>query len=135
MKSTNKANLILAQQEVENFVQHIETWFNGTATDKTALYQCISTAFDPAFTMQTGDGNTIDYATFLPWLTAVYGQFPTRKVQLEDLAGYATQHHAVIQFIEIQQTDEMITKRKSSAVFILQDNKALWYHLVEQWID
>lgn len=35
---------------------------------------------------------------------------------------------------ETQVTGEITTKRKSSAVFLLNKEKALWLHLIENWI-
>jgi len=32
-------------------------------------------------------------------------------------------------------TDCLQTTRKASAVFVIKDSKALWYHLIEQWIN
>ncbi|PYF74702.1 hypothetical protein [Pedobacter nutrimenti] len=133
MKTPDSLNVTIAKQQVKEFCKNIEIWFNGTASGKDTLYQRISTSFDSSFAMITGDGNEINYQTFLTWLTSVYGQFPTRKIQVSDLKGYSTSHHVLVQFTEAQFTDDLITKRQSSAVFVIHQKKALWYHLVEQW--
>lgn len=135
MKTQDGLNVKIAEQQVKEFCKNIEIWFNGNATSKDTLYQRISTSFDPSFAMITGDGNEINYQSFLTWLPSVYGQFPTRKIQVSDLKGYGTSHHVLVEFTETQFTDDLITKRQSSAVFVINQEKALWYHLVEQWVE
>lgn len=125
--------LALGQQQVRDFCTHIEQWFNGTATDKQMLYDALINTFHPAFTLRNGDGQTIDFPMLTQWLQQVYGQFPTRTVTLENLNGYATAHHVVVTYTEIQITGDSQNKRTASAVFLLQEGKALWYHLVEDW--
>jgi hypothetical protein len=133
MKTQDSLNIKIAKQQVNEFCKNIEIWFNGKATSKDTLYQHISSAFDPSFKMITGDGNEISYQSFLAWLPSVYGQFPARKIQVSDLKGYGTPHHVLVEFTETQFTDDLVTKRRSSAVFVINQEKALWYHLVEQW--
>lgn len=135
MKTQDSLNVKIAEQQVKEFCKNIEIWFNGNATSKDTLYQCISTSFHSSFTMITGDGNEINYQTFLTWLTSVYGQFPARKIHVSDLKGCGTSYHVLVQFTEAQFTGDLITKRQSSAVFVINQKKALWYHLVEQWVD
>lgn len=126
--------LALGQEQVQHFCANIQQWFNGNATNKQALYQAIVDTFHPAFQLVNGDGQTINFSMLTQWLQQVYGQFPTRTVKLENLNGYATAHHVVVTYTEIQTTGETQNTRNASAVFIIQDNQALWYHLVEQWV-
>lgn len=135
MKTQDSLNVKIAEQQVKEFCKNIEIWFNGNATSRDTLHQRISTSFDSSFKMITGDGNEINYQSFLTWLPSVYGQFPTRKIQVSDLKGCGTSHHVLVQFTETQFTDDLITKRQSSAVFVINQEKALWYHLVEQWVE
>ena len=130
----NSNALVLGQEQVQQFCANIQQWFNGNATNKKALYQAITSTFDPNFQLINGDGQTINFSMLTQWLQQVYGQFPTRTVKLENLNGYATAHHVVVTYTEIQTTGETQNTRNASAVFIIQDNQALWYHLVEQWV-
>lgn len=130
----NSHALALGQEQVQHFCTNIQQWFNGNATNKKALYQAITSTFDPNFQLINGDGQTINFSMLTQWLQQVYGQFPTRTVKLENLNGYATAHHVVVTYTEIQTTGEKQNTRNASAVFIIQDNQALWYHLVEQWV-
>lgn len=126
--------LELGKQQVIDFHVNIQTWFNGTARDKDALYQMIVKSFNPSFVMTNGDGKSMKYETFVQWLTTAYGIFPTRQIEVKDIKGYATFSHVIVNYIEIQQTDELRTERESSAVFTIEEGQAMWYHLVEKWI-
>lgn len=128
-------NLELGKKQVQDFCNNIQIWFNGTAVNQEHLYQQIVNTFDPAFKLINGDGDTIDFTMLTKWLKQVYGQFPTRIVSLQNLEGYATSHHVALSYIEIQSTGGIQTTRKASAVFVIKDSKALWYHLIEQWIN
>lgn len=127
--------LDLGKQQVEDFCTHIEIWFNGTAADPDALYEKILASFDPAFILINGDGHTVDFHALAQWLKGIYGQFPTRKVTLQNLTGLATTQHVLLSYTEIQCTDGIQNTRQASAVFRLDANQALWYHLVEEWIN
>ncbi|MGG5577656.1 hypothetical protein ACPDHL_09980 [Myroides sp. C15-4] len=126
--------LELGKQQVQDFCIDIEIWFNGTASDPNALYEKILASFDPAFILMNGDGHTIDFPSLTQWLQGVYGQFPTRKVTLQNLTGNATTQHILLTYTEIQVTDGIQNTRQASAIFRLHDNQALWYHLVEKWV-
>ena len=128
------SNLELGKQQVIDFHINIQTWFNGTASNKEELYQAIVSTFDPLFVMTNGDGKSMGYDTFTQWLTTAYGIFPTRQIEVKDIERYATFGHAVVHYIEIQQTDDLKTVRESSAVFTLKEGKAMWYSLVERWV-
>ncbi len=127
-------NLELGKKQVQDFCNNIQIWFNGTAVNQEHLYQQIVNTFDPAFKLINGDGDIIDFTMLTQWLKQVYGQFPTRIVSLQNLEGYATSHHVVLSYIEIQSTGGIQTTRKASAVFVIKESKALWYQLIEQWI-
>lgn len=131
MKTSN--NVELGKQQVLNFCKNIEIWFNGTASDPKLLYQAILHRFDPAFTLVNGDGDTIDFNQLSQWLEKVYGQFPTRKVVIQQLEGYATSQHILLTYTEIQYTEGLQNTRHASAVFVIREHQAFWYHLVEQW--
>ena len=126
--------LELGKQQVIDFHINIQTWFNGTAEDREALYKAIVTTFDPSFKMTNGDGNLVSYDAFTQWLPTVYGKFPTRQVEVKELKGYATFSHIIVEYIEIQQTEDIRTERESSAVFTLKDQQAIWYNLIERWV-
>ena len=126
--------LELGMKQVQDFCTHIEIWFNGTAADSDALYEQLLTSFDPSFTLINGDGNRINLDELALWLKGVYGQFPTRKVLLQNLSGYATTQHILVSYTEIQLTDDSQNTRQASAVFRFAHNQALWYHLVEEWV-
>ncbi|MDR2283764.1 MAG: hypothetical protein LBE37_11170 [Sphingobacterium sp.] len=133
----NKAlmqNLELGKWQVRDFCKHIEVWFNGTADGKDDLYRIITDSFSPSFSMVTGDGEVIGYAIFRSWLHEVYGRFPTRRIEVKDISGYATTAHVLLQFVEIQWTDNLRTERLSSAVFLLEEDRAVWSHLIEEWV-
>ncbi|AJH15543.1 hypothetical protein [Myroides profundi] len=128
------SNLELGKQQVIDFHINIQTWFNGTASNKEVLYKAIVNTFDPSFKMTNGDGNSVSYDAFTQWLPTVYGKFPTRQVEVKELKGYATFSHIIVEYIEIQQTEGIRTERESSAVFTLKDQQAIWYNLIERWV-
>ncbi|MEJ5144771.1 MULTISPECIES: hypothetical protein [unclassified Sphingobacterium] len=133
MKTQN--SLELGKKQVQDFCNNIQVWFNGTAKNQKHLYEQIINTFAPAFKLVNGDGDVIDFTMLSQWLKQVYGQFPSRIVSLQKLEGYATSQHILVSYIEIQSTGEIQTIRQASAIFIIKDNKALWYHLIEKWID
>ncbi|MBB1137912.1 hypothetical protein [Myroides sp. WP-1] len=129
----NSNALALGQEQVRLFCLYIEQWFNGTATHRDDLYEAIIRTFHPAFHLINGDDQTINFSMLTQWLHQVYGQFPTRTVKIENFNGYASSHHVVVTYTEIQTTGDTQTTREASAVFLIEDNQALWYHLVEVW--
>lgn len=132
MNSVN--NLELGKQQVLDFHVNIQTWFNGTANDKEALLNAIVGTFNKSFVMTNGDGNSVTYQNFEQWLSTVYGKFPTRVIEVKNVEGYSTFAHVVVNYIEMQQTDEVRTERESSAVFTIEEGEAMWFHLIERWV-
>lgn len=133
MKTQN--NLELGKKQVQDFCNNIQVWFNGTAKNQEHLYEQIINTFSADFKLINGDREIVDFNMLSQWLKQVYGQFPTRIVSLQDLEGYATSHHILVSYIEIQSTGEIQTTRQASAIFVIKDNEAIWYHLIEHWIN
>ncbi|WP_164976645.1 hypothetical protein [Chryseobacterium sp. CH21] len=61
-------------------------------------------------------------------------RFPERNIQLENIEVTHSEHHGLAIYIETHVTGEITTKRKSSAIFLFDKEKALWLHLIENWI-
>ncbi|WP_160138302.1 hypothetical protein [Chryseobacterium sp. c4a] len=120
--------------ELKDFCENIENLFQGNAQNKDLLFKKILSGFSPEFKMINGDGNTITFAMFSDWLPSVFGKFPDRKVQIENIEIHQTEHHGLATYIEIQTTEGIANQRTGSAVFLCNEEKALWYHLVESWI-
>lgn len=120
-------------REIKEFHIDIEAWFHGKE-DRESLYQKLLSGFHADFKMITGNNDTITLAAFSEWLPGAYGQFPDRSIILEDIEVYATENHGLASYIEIQTTGSTVTRRKSSAVFVIRDDKAFWLHLIEKWI-
>lgn len=129
-----KDNLNLALQEVIDFHQNIALWFNGSATDKEELYHLIISKFSTSFSMTNGDNKTINFDAFCEWLPSSYACSPNISVNVQDIKGYSTVHHVLIEYIETQQSDIKNTIRKSSAVFLIENKQAKWLHLKETWL-
>lgn len=127
-------NLDAAIQEVIAFHQQIEIWFNGTATDQSALFTEITSAFSPLFAMRNGDGKIMAYEAFVQWLPTAYGLFPARRIEVDHIRGFATTQHVLVEYIEVQYTNEVKTTRRSSAVFVEEEAVVKWAHLLEQWV-
>lgn len=121
-------------KELQEFCGNIEKWFRGEEQDQEVLYQMILSGFSPDFKMTNGDGNTATLFMFSDWLPTVYGQFPERRVLIENIEIYHSDHHALATYTEIQATGDSVNTRKSSAVFLLNEDRALWLHLIENWI-
>ncbi|KMQ62958.1 hypothetical protein ACM46_13450 [Chryseobacterium angstadtii] len=120
-------------REIKEFHTDIEAWFHGEQ-DQENLYKKLLSGFDTDFKMTSGDGNTLSLDVLSEWLTGVYGQFPDRSIIIENIAVQTTDVHGLASYIEIQTTGSTVTRRKSSAVFLLNDERALWLHLIEKWI-
>lgn len=119
--------------EIKEFHTAIEAWFRGNG-DQDMLYQKLLSGFAPDFKMVSGNGNSITLAAFSEWLPGVYGKFPDRTIILENMEVESTESHGLASYIEIQITGSTTTHRQSSAVFVMDEEKALWLHLVEKWI-
>ncbi len=119
--------------EINEFHQDIEAWFRGEK-DQDVLYKKLLSGFDQDFKMTTGNGDTITLGAFSEWLPGAYAQFPNRSIIIESIVAEATESHGLASYIEIQTTGTTVTKRKSSAVFVIREEKALWLHLIENWI-
>ncbi|SIT19170.1 hypothetical protein SAMN05421786_10851 [Chryseobacterium ureilyticum] len=121
-------------KELNEFCENIEKWFRGNEKDQEALLKKILSGFSPDFKMINGDGNTATLSMFSEWLPSVFGKFPERSVQIENIQIHHSEHHGLATYTEIQTTEGITNKRKSSAIFVLNAEKALWFHLVEDWI-
>ncbi|ATL43473.1 hypothetical protein OZ664_11030 [Elizabethkingia sp. HX WHF] len=119
--------------ELREFCENIEKWFRGEANQET-LYHEILSGFSPDFRMINGDGDAVSFHMFSDWLPTVYGKFPSRSVALENVNIQYSDRHGLATYTEIQITGDVINKRKSSAIFLLEEDKALWFHLIENWI-
>lgn len=119
--------------ELSGFCENIEKWFRGEE-DQEALYHKILSGFSPDFRMINGDGDAVSFHMFSDWLPTVYGEFPSRSVALENVDIQYSDKHGLATYTEIQITGDAINKRKSSAVFLIEKDKALWQHLIEEWV-
>lgn len=120
--------------ELKDFCKNIEKWFQGSEQDQDALLRTILSGFSPDFKMVNGDGNTATLSLFSDWLPTVFGKFPERSVQIENIEIHSSEHHGLATYIEIQTTEGITNRRKASAVFLINEEKALWLHLIENWI-
>ncbi|PIF45440.1 hypothetical protein CLU96_2445 [Chryseobacterium sp. 52] len=131
LKRMNNTEKII--KEIKEFHKDIESWFRGEK-DQESLYKKLLSGFNPDFKMINGNNDTITLAAFSEWLPGAYGQFPERKITLENIEVYSTDDHGLASYIEIQTTGSKVTHRRSSAVFIIREDKAFWLHLIESWI-
>lgn len=121
-------------KEIIDFHEYIERWFHGQEKDQDALQQNLLSGFSSDFTMLNGNGDTVSLSALSDWLPAVYGKFPDRIVKLENIIITHTESHGLASYTEIQITGDTTTRRQSSAVFLIHEEKALWLHLIERWI-
>lgn len=120
--------------EIEGFHRNIEKWFQGKTENQESLYKELLSGFSTDFKMINGNGDTVTLSMLEDWLPSVFGKFPERTVQVENIEVNHSAHHGLATYIEIQITGETTNKRESSAVFLLNEEKALWLHLIENWI-
>ncbi|SFN79810.1 hypothetical protein SAMN05421594_4274 [Chryseobacterium oleae] len=120
-------------KEIKEFHTDIEAWFRGKE-DQKSLYKKLLDGFNPDFKMVNGNNNTITLTAFSEWLPGAYGQFPDRSIVLENIEVHITESHGLASYVETQTTGSTVTRRKSSAVFLIDKERASWLHLVEKWI-
>ncbi|REC46146.1 hypothetical protein [Chryseobacterium pennipullorum] len=129
MKNTEKIIL-----EITEFHSNIEKWFQGKTDSQEALYETLVSGFSPEFSMINGNGDTVTLQMLSDWLPTVFGKFPERRIQLENIVVENSDHHGLATYVETQVTGANSNKRQSSAVFVVTKEKALWLHLVEVWM-
>ncbi|WP_312285965.1 hypothetical protein [Chryseobacterium gleum] len=120
--------------EIIEFHQNIEKWFQGKTENRENLHRKLLSGFSPEFRMINGNGDTVTLSTLSDWLPSVFGKFPQRTIQVENIEVNHSEHHGVATYTETQVTGETVTRRASSAVFLLNEEKAFWLHLIERWI-
>ncbi|WP_223609447.1 hypothetical protein [Chryseobacterium sp. OSA05B] len=120
-------------QEIKEFHNDIEAWFRGKG-DQESLYKKLLAGFNADFKMVNGNSDTITFTDFSEWLPGAYGQFQDRNIVLENIEVHTTENHGLAFYIEIQTTGNTVTRRKSSAVFMIGEERAFWLHLIEKWI-
>jgi hypothetical protein len=120
--------------EIEGFHRNIEKWFQGKTEDQESLYKELLSGFSPDFKMINGNGDPVTLFMLGDWLPSVFGKFPKRNIEVENIKVHYSDHHGLATYIETQITGETTNKRQSSAVFLLNEEKALWLHLIENWI-
>lgn len=121
-------------KEIEEFHKNIEQWFQGKSENQDGLYTKLISGFSAEFRMINGNGDTVTLLMLSEWLPTVFGKFPDRSVQVENIEIFTSEYHGLATYTETQITDGIINKRKSSAVFLLNQERALWFHLIEKWI-
>ncbi|UKB85947.1 hypothetical protein LF887_10065 [Chryseobacterium sp. MEBOG06] len=121
-------------KEIKEFHKNIEKWFQGKSENQDGLYTKLISGFSPDFRMINGNGDTVTLPILSEWLPTVFGKFQDRSVQVENIEINTSEYHGLAAYTEIQITDGIINKRKSSAVFLLDEERALWFHLIEKWI-
>jgi len=121
-------------REIIEFHQNIEKWFQGKTENQQALYRTLLSGFSPEFRMTNGNGDTVTLSTLSDWLPTVFGKFPERIIQVENIEVNHSEYHGLATYTETQVTGKTVTRRASSAVFLLNQEKALWLHLIERWI-
>ncbi|WP_343687837.1 hypothetical protein [Chryseobacterium gleum] len=120
--------------EIIEFHQNIEKWFQGKTENRKNLHRKLLSGFSPEFRMINGNGDTVTLSMLSDWLPTVFGKFPQRTIQVENIEVNHSEHHGLATYTETQVTGETVTRRASSAVFLLHEEKALWLHLIERWI-
>lgn len=120
--------------EIEEFHRNIEKWFQGKTENQENLYKELLSGFSPDFKMINGNGDIVTLPMLRDWLPTVFGKFPERNIRVENIETNHSEHHGLATYIETQVTGDVTTKRKSSAIFLLNKEKALWLHLIENWI-
>ncbi len=124
-----------AIQQVINFHEKIEQWFNGNSSIDKTQTDWLMTDFHPDFKMSPPDGSCLTYDDLEKWLPLSYGNDISRKVRVEILTSMATDFHAVVSYYETQLMEHKTTKRYSSAVFIKEGDQMKWLSLIENWVD
>lgn len=119
--------------EIIEFHQNIEKWFQGKTENRENLHRKLLSGFSPEFRMINGNGDTVTLSTLSDWLPTIFGKFPQRTIQVENIEVNHSEHHGLATYTETQVTGETVTRRASSAVFLLNEEKALWLHLIERW--
>ncbi|MBV8326609.1 hypothetical protein [Chryseobacterium sp.] len=122
------------EKEIKDFHENIERWFQGKAENQENLYSRLLSGFSPDFKMLNGNGDIVTLSMLAEWLPSAYGKFPDRKINLDNIEILHSENHGLATYTEIQITEATSTKRKSSALFLLDEEKALWFHLIEKWI-
>ncbi|MDR6486434.1 hypothetical protein J2799_000919 [Chryseobacterium vietnamense] len=120
--------------EIEEFHRNIEKWFQGKTEDQESLYKELLSGFSTDFKMINGNGDTVTLSMLEDWLPSVFGKFPERNIEVENIEVQYSDHHGLATYTETQVTGETANKRQSSAVFLLNEEKALWLHLIENWM-
>jgi hypothetical protein len=120
--------------EIEGFHRNIEKWFQGKTEDQESLYKELLSGFSTDFKMINGNGDTVTLSMLEDWLPSVFGKFPERNIEVENIEVQYSDHHGLATYTETQVTGETANKRQSSAVFLLNEEKALWLHLIENWM-
>ncbi|WP_313001699.1 hypothetical protein [Chryseobacterium gleum] len=120
--------------EIIEFHQNIEKWFQGKTENRENLHRKLLSGFSPEFRMINGNGDTVTLSMLSDWLPTVSGKFPQRTIQVENIEVNHSEHHGLATYTENQVTGETVTRRASSAVFLLHEEKALWLNLIERWI-
>lgn len=121
-------------KEIIDFHEYIERWFHGQEKDQDTLLQKLLSGFSSDFTMLNGNGDIVSLSALSIWLPGVYGKFPERNIILENITITHTESHGLASYTEIQITGDTTTRRQSSAVFLIYEEKVLWLHLIEHWI-
>ncbi|MBC9934516.1 hypothetical protein [Chitinophaga qingshengii] len=125
-------NLSKAKEEVTRFCEHIGGWFRGEEGIAAAGTAGLLTNFSPDFRMIAPNGARKTQQDLEAWMPEVLGRFPHMRVIVTDMQGYATEHHALLTYTEIQSDGEQENIRYSSAVFIRDGDRMLWLDLWER---
>lgn len=127
-------NNYLVEQEIIFFHKFITQWFRGETQNREVLLDELLKGFHPHFRMKGASGNEMSYIDFTNWLPTAFGLFPDKEITLSGIQIFSTPNHGVAEYIETQRANGQTTHRKSSAIFVIENNTPQWYHLLEEWI-
>ncbi|RBL89834.1 nuclear transport factor 2 family protein [Chitinophaga flava] len=124
-------NLSKAKEEVIRFSEYITAWFKGEERVAAAGSEGVLQYISHDFRMVSPNGVRRDRQDLASWLPAAFGQYPEMRITINDIQGYATQHHVLLTYTETQHDGTNENTRYSSAVFIREGEHMVWLNLWE----
>lgn len=123
-----------AQQQVHDFNEAITAWFRGETAKENSNE--VLGRLHQEFVMVAPDGSVKTYSDLAAWLPTVYGVKPGfQAVADEFIVSFSADNLVIIVYHEMQKSSSVINNRRSSALFITdEDGKITWRHLQETWI-
>jgi hypothetical protein len=125
-------------REIEELHTFFVAWFTGTIPRTEANFARFTAAIAPDFALISPGGALLEHEDLVAWIRDAYGSRTHFRIWIENFRlRRQLDGAAVVTYEEWQESDDGVTARLSTAVFLSDPsapNGVRWLHVHETWM-